>query len=112
MREPDFAAVVANDVTSGVHLNPSRRPGWFARSYFHRAHELAEEVETAGLLADGPVAVEGLAWLAPDVDALLEDADLRIRVLGAIRRTEREPALLGASAHLLIAGHKPQPESQ
>jgi SAM-dependent methyltransferase len=66
----------------------------------------AGEVAGAGLVPYGPVAVEGLGWLAPDVDALLDEPLLRDRVLDAIRRTEREPALLGASAHLLVAGRK------
>lgn len=99
-----FASIVAEDVASGVHLNPTAHPGWFATAYFHRPEELAEEVASAGLVPDGPVAVEGLGWLAPDVDAMLEDAPTRGRVLEAIRRVEREPALLGASAHFLVAG--------
>lgn len=102
-----FASIVAEDVTSGVHLNPTAHPGWFATAYFHRPDELVEEVASAGLVPDGPVAVEGLGWLASDVDALLDDDDLRERVLAAVRRVEREPALLGASAHFLVAGRSP-----
>jgi SAM-dependent methyltransferase len=107
LRDPRFADLVADDVATGVHRNPDGRPGWFTTAYFHRPEELADEVAGAGLHPDGPVAVEGLAWLAPDVDALLDEPGLRDRVLDAIRRTEREPALLGASAHLLVAGRKP-----
>ncbi|WP_091111134.1 hypothetical protein [Geodermatophilus dictyosporus] len=60
----------------------------------------------AGLVPDGPVAVEGLAGCAADVDALLDDDGTRARVLEALRSTEREPSLLGASSHLLIAGRR------
>ena len=55
----------------------------------------------------GPVAVEGLAGFAADVDGLLDDHGTRIRVLEALRRTGREPALLGASSHLLVLGRRP-----
>ncbi|MGS0687798.1 class I SAM-dependent methyltransferase [Nakamurella sp. GG22] len=106
LRDPDFASVVAGGVESGVHLNPSGHPDWFATAYFHRPEELAAEVAEAGLLPDGPVGVEGFGWFAPDIEALLDDPQTRARVLEALRRVEREPALLGASAHLLIAGRR------
>jgi ubiquinone/menaquinone biosynthesis C-methylase UbiE len=106
LREPEFAAIVTDDLASGVHRNPTRRLGWFTTAYFHRPDELADEVSAAGLEADGPVAVEGLASVTPILDALLDDPSTRGRVLHILRATEREPALLGVSAHLLIAGRK------
>ena len=112
LREPEFAQIVAADVTTGVHHNPNARAGWLATAYFHRPDELAEEVRAAGLVPDGPVAVEGVASMAPDLDAVLDDAHLRERVMAAMRRTEREPALLGASSHLLISGRKTEHRSR
>lgn len=58
----------------------------------------------AGLVADGPVAVEGPGGTATDLDAMLDNPGTRDRVLAAIRRVEREPSLLGASPHLLVCG--------
>lgn len=107
-RDARFAEIVEDNVNTGVHRNPDRRPGWFTTAHFHRPEELVAEVAAAGLLPDGPVAVEGLGWFAPDLNALLDDPGLRERVLQAIRRVEREPALIGASAHLLVAGRHPQ----
>lgn len=112
LREPEFAAIVASDVATGVHRNPDARPGWFATAYFHRPDELVEEVEAADLVPDGPVAVEGVASMAPDIDAVLDDPDQRDRAMSALRRTEREPALLGASSHLLISGRKARHRSR
>ena len=102
-----FGRIVAEDVATGVHRNPDARPGWFTTAYFHRPEDLVAEVAAAGLVPDGPVAVEGLAGLARDVDAVLDDDDVRPRALEALRRTEREPALLGVSSHLLVAGRRP-----
>jgi SAM-dependent methyltransferase len=107
LAHPAFDRIVADDVTTGVHRNPDAQPGWFTTAYFHRPEELVEEVAAAGLVPDGPVAVEGLAGLAPDIDAVLDDDDVRPRALEALRRTEREPALLGVSSHLLVAGRRP-----
>lgn len=104
MRETAFADIAAEDVATGVHRNPTGRPGWFTTAYFHRPDELLDEVRAAGLDPDGPVAVEGVAATASDLDAVLDDPALRARALDAVRRTEREPSLLGASSHLLIAG--------
>ena len=73
IRDPEFAAIVAEDLVSGVHRNPSRHPGWFTTAYFHRPDDLRDEVSAAGFDTDGPVAVEGVARLASDLDTLLED---------------------------------------
>jgi ubiquinone/menaquinone biosynthesis C-methylase UbiE len=108
LREPEFAAVLAETLVAGVHRNPTRHAGWFTTAYFHRPAELRDEFSAAGLDTDGPLAVEGVAGLAPDLDALLADPMTRSRILDVVRATEREPALLGASGHLLIAGHKPR----
>jgi len=107
LRDPRFAAMVEQDVRTGVHQNPSQHPGWFATAWFSRPEELVAEVAAAGLAPDGPVAVEGLGGTATDLDAMLDDPGTRERVLTAIRRVEREPSLLGASPHLLVCGRLP-----
>jgi SAM-dependent methyltransferase len=106
LRDPEFATMVAGALTSGVHRNPTRRQGWFTTAYFHRPDDLLDEVTAAGFHGDGPVAVEGLAGWAPDLDAMLADPATRARIMTIVRATEREPALLGAGSHLLIAGRK------
>lgn len=50
------------------------------------------------------MAVEGVARLADELDGQLADPALRRRLLDLVRATEAEPALLGVSGHLLIAG--------
>ena len=49
---------------------------------------------------------KGQAWLARDFDRLWNDPHERERLLASIRRVEHEPALLGASSHLLAIGKK------
>lgn len=107
LRDPRFAEMVERDVRTGVHDNRAAEPGWFATAWFSRPEELVDEVVAAGLVPDGPVAVEGLGGPATDLDALLDDPATRERVLTAIRRVEREPSLLGASPHLLVCGRLP-----
>lgn len=93
----------------GLHQPPSPTLGWFTTAYFHRPEELRREVEEAGFQNVDLYAVEGLGNVVPDFDALWADGERRERLLDVIRRTERDPALFGVSAHLLAVGHSPSP---
>ena len=104
--EPGFEAIVEGDLRDGQHHNPTGRPEWFTTAYFHLPEELPGEVAEAGLRLDALLAVEGPAWMLPDVARRLADPTRRERVLGAIRRVETEPSLLGASSHLLAIAHR------
>ena len=104
--EPGFETIVERDVREGQHRNPTRRPEWFTTAYFHLPGELGQEVTEAGLRLHALLAVEGPAWMLPDIDQRLADPARRGRVLAAIRRVETEPSLLGASAHLLAIAHR------
>jgi len=99
--DPVFAAIVERDLRDGQHRNPTGRPDWFTTAYFHLPDELVEEVAEAGLELQDVVAIEGPAWMVPDIEQRLADPGRRERVLRAIRRVETEPSLLGASSHLL-----------
>ncbi|MBB2903316.1 hypothetical protein FHR75_004158 [Kineococcus radiotolerans] len=103
VREPDFADVVAVDLASGVHRNPTGRPRGFSTAWFHRPEELHAEVAATGLHVEGPVAVEGIARLAPR-PRHPPSGSTRARVLDLVRATESGPTLLGASGHLLVVG--------
>jgi len=50
------------------------------------------------------VGIESVGTHLPDAAAWLGDAALRERLMRAITRVEEEPALLGASPHLLAVG--------
>jgi SAM-dependent methyltransferase len=103
--DPTFEGIVEGDLRDGVHRNPDPegRPEWFTLSYFHRPDELREELCAAGLVDVQILAIEGPGsfW---SLDASLDDSTSRDAVLRAIRRVETEPALLGASAHLMAFG--------
>ena len=53
------------------------------------------------------VAVEGPGAFVGNVDGWWDDPERRERILGLLRRVEREPALLGVSPHLLVLARKP-----
>jgi SAM-dependent methyltransferase len=106
-QDPQFAAIVEQDVRDGQHRNPAGRLDYFTTAYFHRPEDLRAEVIAAGLLIDGLYGVEGPGWMLPDVTARLADARRRADLLRVARTLESEPSVLGVSAHLLVAARKP-----
>jgi SAM-dependent methyltransferase len=106
LHDPAFAAIVERDLRDGQHRNPTPRPEWFTTAFFHHPEELRSEVRDSGLGLEDLVGVEGPAWLVRDVDALWTDPQRRERLLEAARVVEREPALLGLSAHLLAVARR------
>ena len=106
MRYARFKDIVERDVREGQHRNPSGRPEWFTTAYFHLPQELRNEATEVGFSVEALVGIEGFAWVLPDLDSWLEDPARRSTLLGAVRRVEAEPSLLGASAHLLVVGRR------
>jgi ubiquinone/menaquinone biosynthesis C-methylase UbiE len=106
LNDPAFVAIVEQDLRTGQHRNPSNHPGYFTTSFFHHPDELREEAGEAGFSVETVLAIEGPAWLvAGTAEALSRPAE-RETLLSILRALEAEPALLGASAHLLTVGRK------
>jgi ubiquinone/menaquinone biosynthesis C-methylase UbiE len=105
--DPDFVQIVERDLRDGQHRNPSNHPGYFTTAYFHHPDELAEEIMTAGLELESVRAIEGPAWLIPDLDHWWENDTRRERLLAYLASVEREPSLVGASAHMLAIATAP-----
>ncbi|HSL21029.1 MAG TPA: class I SAM-dependent methyltransferase [Vicinamibacterales bacterium] len=106
LEDPAFASVAAGDLHHGRHHNPTGDPAYFTTAYFHRAEDLVAECSAAGLTHETTLAVEGPAWLLPDLDARLADDRRRTVLLSALAALEAEPTLLGVSAHLLIVARR------
>ena len=106
LTDPAFVRIVSDDLRDGRHRNPTGDPAYFTTAYFHRPEDLAAECEAAGLTHDETLAVEGIAWLLPDLDEWLADDARRGVLLNTLAQLEAEPALIGASAHLLCVSRR------
>jgi ubiquinone/menaquinone biosynthesis C-methylase UbiE len=106
LADPAFARIVSDDLRDGRHRNPTGDPRYFTTAYFHRPEELAAECDAAGLTHEETLAVEGIAWLLPDLDKWLADDARRGVLLNTLAQLEAEPALMGASAHLLCISRR------
>ncbi len=104
--DPRFAQIVARDLREGQHRNPTERLDYFTTAYFHEPAELGREVTAAGLELDGVFGLEGPGWILPDTEERMADSARRASLLEVARMVEREPSMLGSSAHLLAVGRR------
>lgn len=104
--DPEYAPIVERDLRDGQHRNLTEKPAYFTTAFFHHPDELAAEVQEADLQHEATLAIEGPAWLLQNFDAHWNDPLRRERLLKALRALEKEPSLLGASAHLLTVARK------
>ncbi len=105
--DPAFSSAVNRTLVDGQHRNDGNNPDWFTTAFFHTPDELAGELRDASWAEHRLVAVEGAASWLPGATERLADPGRRARMLELLRQVESEPALLGASAHLLAVATRP-----
>jgi hypothetical protein len=103
---PGFTSILREDLASGTRRGTQNVPYGFTTCYFHRPEEVESEVADAGLTLVDLLPVEGMANWIPDLADRLSDPDKRALLLELLARTEREPTILGATAHLLAVARK------
>lgn len=103
LHQPEVRAIIERDLRDGQHRNPDRHLGWFTTAYFHTPDALANEVETAGFEVEALLGIEGPG---AHINAQWHDPVQRETILTAARAVEREPSVMGVSAHLLAVGRK------
>lgn len=106
LTDPDLRRIAITDLHTGHHRNDTGRPDLFTTAYFHRPEEVAPEMADGGLEFRELLAIEGPGAFVPGFAAAWSNPDLREGILEALRLVEREPALLGASPHLLAIGQR------
>jgi hypothetical protein len=104
LADPTFAGIVERDLREGQHRNLTEDPEWFTEAFFHHPDELRAEIEDARLVVEGMFGVEGPGWLVND---LWDEPQGREHILRVARAVEQEPAVMGASAHLLAVARRP-----
>jgi ubiquinone/menaquinone biosynthesis C-methylase UbiE len=100
-RDAEFRKIVAADLASGQHRNPTNHPAYFTTTYFHRPEELVTEVRDAGFGDVQIHAVEGPAWSAALLREAWDDPAQRQNLMEFLSLIDREPSVQGASAHLI-----------
>ncbi len=104
-RDSDFRKIVANDLATGQHRNPTNQTAYFTTAYFHRPEELAAEVREASFAGIQIFAVEGPVWSTSHFGEAWDDPVQRKTLMEFLSLIEREPSAHGASAHLVAVAH-------
>ena len=102
-----FAAMISTDLATGQHRNDGEVPDSFTTAFFHHPDELRDEVAEAELELIELVGLEGMSASVPDLAEQVVDERKLERLLWAARQIEREPTILGVSAHLLAVCRRP-----
>ena len=103
--DPEFRKIVAGDLATGQHRNPTNQTAYFTTAYFHRPEELAAEVHEANFADIQIFAVEGPVWSTAHLGEAWDDPAQRKSLMEFLALVEREPSAHGASAHLVAVAH-------
>jgi ubiquinone/menaquinone biosynthesis C-methylase UbiE len=107
-RDPAFREMRDRDLRDGQHRNATGKVDYFTTAFFHRPEDLEQEIRAEGFASVLTLGVEGPGWMLPDFDARWGDDVARHDLLDVARSLEREPSIIGASAHLLGIGKRAQ----
>lgn len=105
--DPSFREIMRRDLQDGQHRNPTGNPAYFTDTFFHHPRELAAEVTAAGFELQALLAIEGIGYMMQEFDRHWAIESHRQFLLELIAKTEQEPALIGASPHLMCVATKP-----
>lgn len=104
--DPEFIPILEQDLKDGHHRNPTAKPEYFTDAYLHLPDELENEVKDAGFVMESLSAIEGPAWLLPDLSQWLENAEKKELLFKLIAQIEDQRSLLGASAHIMAVARR------
>lgn len=96
---PGIWEAFACNIHQGLAQDPATLTDGGFWAYFHSPEELRHELVDSGFVQTELVAVESFGWLLGDLERRLAQPDHHL--LAALRLTEREPSMLGVSAHVL-----------
>ena len=105
-RDPVFRDIIRGDLENGMHRNPTANPAYFTDTFFHHPEELRDEILEAGFRDVELSTIEGLGYLMQDFAARWQNTEYRDFLLEVIEKTDKEPALIGASPHIMCTGVK------
>lgn len=99
--------MISTDLATGQHRNDGEVLDSFTTAFLHHPDELRDEVAEAELELIELRGLEGMSASVPDLAEQVIDERKLERPLWAARQSEREPTMLGVSAHLLAVCRRP-----
>ena len=104
---PALISAIERALADGCYINPERSlADGLGTSHLHTAKSLREELSCGGFDTASVHGVMGGAWLAPNLDELLAEAETRELLLSTVRMLDTREEIIGLSGHLLAVSHK------
>jgi ubiquinone/menaquinone biosynthesis C-methylase UbiE len=103
IRDPQFVRIMEHDLETGQHRNETGNPDYFTTAYLQHPDEFKRELIEAGFPLVTLYGIEGPLWTVPKPQTTGEHNTL----MSIMRTIEGEPALIGASAHIMAVAKKP-----
>ena len=105
--DPAVVSMIERALMDGCYINPEKKiAGGLGSSHLHTAKALREELACGGFDTESVHGVMGGAWLAPNLNGLMENADTREVLMKTVRMLEMHEEIIGLSGHLLAVSRK------
>ena len=105
--DPKVIAIIERALADGCYINPERKiASGLGSSHLHTAKALREELSCGGFNTLSVHGVMGGAWLAPNLDRLLENTETRSVLMKTVRMLDTHEEIIGLSGHLLAVSKK------
>lgn len=105
--DPAVISIIERALTDGCYFNPEKKiANGIGSSHLHTAKALREELLCGGFDTVSVHGILGGAWLAPNLDALLANAETRETLMKTVRMLDTHEEIIGLSGHLLAVSKK------
>ncbi|MCI8350029.1 MAG: class I SAM-dependent methyltransferase [Oscillospiraceae bacterium] len=105
--DPAIIAIIERALTDGCYINPERKAATgIGSSHLHTAKALRDELSCGGFRTLAVHGVMGGAWLAPNLDELLENKETKSVLMKTVRMLDTHEEIIGLSGHLLAVSKK------
>ena len=106
--DPAVMSIIERALKDGCFENPERSiiDHGLGSSHLHTAKALRAELSSGGFDTVSVHGVMGGAWLAPNLDALLENRDTKEVLMSTIRMMDTHEEIIGLSGHMLAVSRK------
>lgn len=105
--DPAVIEIIERALEDGCYINPERKTArGLGSSHLHTAKSLREELRCGGFAESAVHGVMGGAWLAPNLNELLENEKTKDVLMKTVRMLDTHEEIIGLSGHLLAVSRK------
>lgn len=105
--DPNIMAMIERELKDGCHINPGKTIlNGLGTSHLHTAKALKTELANGGFTNTVVHGVMGGAWLAPNLEELLENEATKNALMATVRLLDTHEEVIGLSGHLLAVSAK------